>query len=360
MEKKVIRFSPTLLPKIGLYNGKYKIIGQSLLQFPGESYEDLGRKEANITKKNIGRLFVEMYAALYGGEVNPDFRETYDYHPNGNRRFMPDITKILKNERIDTEVKAMSTIGGKVFIGLNQIENYCHNYFDNLKDHGQAQVDYAVFRYGKRLSSLKDPVKLSTLSNNEMKKAIANTFGHKIRDMLIIPLNLLLFLLNHPSYDYMPMNHESSTSSLKNPNYYLFKSGDISRLHHGMHGLEHFIESSHTNEDAGKFMLRDIEVSQSLSPQRFYIGRHKISQFPITRYSLDESSLKRWADYFSENHESILRGIGIRDLHKEKKDHRAFLEEDEDIFDYSIGDLMLSKQPRYQTEDSILDSQVPF
>ncbi|MBS3073150.1 hypothetical protein J4477_04925 [Candidatus Pacearchaeota archaeon] len=315
-KKESIRFNPVLL-KQGKNTEDEKDQQQYLLD---ESYyAELGKLKKKRCKDNIGRYYVELFASLYNGSVNPLFKSDLESYSFGNRKFRPDITERVSEGILDKEVKSFDKRSSKSFVSPKQLENYCHNLLQHL-DQGleMSHIEYGFFRYGG-MSTRK--VNFSTLSEQELKKHLSQSQREMTKDLLILPLNLLLFILSTRRYAYntKTFNQSSSRGGLVEAKYWLLEGSDIRRLHQGPVSFAHFLKDSFNGKSREMFALDNIEIEQKSSPERLYCGKYKLAPFKITYYFLNPEGLKIWNSNFVLNHKSILEEIGIDDLHHKEE-----------------------------------------
>ncbi|MEK6891404.1 MAG: hypothetical protein AABX03_04685, partial [Nanoarchaeota archaeon] len=311
-----IRFEPEFLKLIKLGSGEK---GDQLdLPLDAEYYRKLGEQRKAITKKNIGRYFVTLYANLYGGDVSPQFKHTYEYYSNGHRKFHPDITRKTRHGKHDTEIKAASNSNNQNWIGVKQLENYAHNYLKSLESGlKESTTDYSFFRYGPYQK--KSNVKLSSLTNSELKKEISRDPNSSRRDLLVLPANLLLFILSSSKYHKRPISRVSSNTGVNEASYWIVGPGGLSELHKGLESLDYFMRHTFLEQEARElFMLDSLNVETSITPEEVYCGRHKVKPFRVTRYFLPKDALISWNSHFRQNHKTILEEVGIKNLHHEE------------------------------------------
>ncbi len=309
MKRGPVHFSPVLLPQLDLSD--YSNARQVLIEYGGESIKDLFMKRSVIAKKNLGRYFVEVYTALYGGEVNQEFRSSLFQSQNGTRKFSPDITRVDKNGINYTEVKGFSLYSGNCFINPGQLENYCYSFLQRVEEGDLApSVNYAFFRYGRSHES----PEIQKLTNQELMKTLSNKGVYNTHNLLIFPLNLMLFLISAPVYSIKNFNRGSSRRYGRDNRSWLLRTGHVSKFHKGLESIDGFLTSADSEEIKGLFMIDKLKVRKYKSPKKTYCGRYKVNPFEITEYYFEERDAAEWAKHFAETREKILRHVGIEDL----------------------------------------------
>ena len=262
-------------------------------------------------RQNTSIFYCYLYEALFGGRIGRTFKGELEEISSGRyRNLHPDIVKPISDGRVFTEVKTVKTKNGKPYCSHDQFHNYT---YDLLKDlnakRPRSQVEYAFFRYwNTRLTKL-------------CGKQIGGELAEETRDLLIVPLNLLiLILLNSPT-------KKIDQTTNKGPDeckYWMIFGEILSQFHKDDNITDKLFSRSSERGYHGlkELLLLDNLVSErTQSPGNLYFWDQQIEPFQITRYY--NRNPGQWAKVFKKRHEEILTGIlGTKDLYKETEEAR--------------------------------------
>jgi hypothetical protein len=180
---------------------------------PEEYSKGVNARRKVSSKRSTGAFYTALFDELYRDRIlanasMPLFREssTGEYYEVG---FRPDsqVAGDLRNTYI--EVKAISVWMGKPFFGYSQIAN---SIAALLEDNG-AEVMTAIFRYGKGhespfLGRCKRKEEGRHICDN---RCLVKTLSHRTQDLLIVPHNILLFLLAISKSERMDQTRSNSS-----------------------------------------------------------------------------------------------------------------------------------------------------
>lgn len=275
----------------------------------GISYKEFVKKHPriieNIRKELVGSrgkaagdktalFYTRLYSALFGGDMNG--LAPGDCH----KGFHPDVTRRERGGFLRTEVKATSTKNGSPKVGCFQFVNYCKDFLFAFRNREKPSVEYAFFKYGKGNTN----EKLYQYNNRRLVEKLA----HSTRDLLVVPLNLLILMLR--DYDVKNMDHSSSNTSRDLEPYWRPHGGQMTRIHNSEEELEKLVEGlKYSRIGNGELCTDELVRDQCESPDNIYCKGFKIKPFTITRYY--NKNMLRWAESFNENFESFMDVLGI-------------------------------------------------
>lgn len=294
--------------------------------------EDVAGQRGVIQKHNIGDFYVHLCQALFGGRI---------VHKDGNSgrntpglNYMPDIIIRKRDGTNHVEVKGFGT-KRQVECRKGQAEGFVYNLLRRM-DAGEVtpEVDYALFRYQKT-----DHHHFHQIEAQDL----LNLVAQNTQDLLILPTNLILFLLAFSS----PREKDHSTSKQgKNDLYYAITRAGTTILrthyHNPAEALE-AIEECRTprmNKRSGlrgpiitEKTKRDLYLDRLVAEQfsssdlvgRLSVNGIPINPFTITHYHMPRNDYTEWLAHFSENHGSVLNEICLSDLHEQDGNGREIL-----------------------------------
>jgi hypothetical protein len=284
-------------------------------------WEKYGSGRRHAGKHYFGRMYALLYAAKYGGRA-PNIRGSNGIRQIGkeSRLFQPDVISPRKSWEQYTEVKANSFRGGGFSLGVLQLENYCGVILDGLAKDSFHFVNYAFFRHGERNDHrvLSDE-KMGDTSPRRDKARLVRRVSCQTRDLLVLPINLLIFLLSHGDYHRIEIrDQETSESNIDSQRYFSLKSGAISTLHDEHRGIHNLMTKPATRDLCDmidKLSLEALKVERGMLSNNFYINGRKVEPFPVTRFYMSPADEQAWLKIFRENSAEILtKWLGIDDL----------------------------------------------
>jgi hypothetical protein len=314
-------------------------------------------RRKKLSKDLVSNFYIRLYQAIYGGKVLRTGENHHNTSPLFEKQdlaradFRPDLVKRVGTKEIHVEVKASQRTQARPWFGYHQFSSYCRSFLENH----EADMHAALFMYGKRRPEklhvcTKDKVKTSGCAGECDNRHLIERLSHSTRELLILPHNLLTFLLMASPTE--ERNQESSNSYRDVEHYYRPFRKWLGLF--GKHWQDPQPAIDEVMEDVKKqtdrlrgdplrgfkpedFFLDCLESSSSRSPTNLwcltfgegfsaYNPSYKISgfnepSFPIVEYSLPEGGLDRWKTKFAENLDGFLMALGV-DLVWEKQQKR--------------------------------------
>ncbi len=268
-------------------------------------------------KKSVSYFYSQVYAAMTGGKAWPLYSTEITQIAHGiERRLHPDVVKITSKGRVETEIKVTARRSSALYCGYKQVENYFYKLLERLEKGQEApRCDYAFFRYGE-----KPDMNLWRLPTEEIEQILCE----KTRQAVFVPSNLALFIF---LCSQSSIQDHSSSKIWSGSNYHTYFSPHnsiITRLSKEEDVINRMIEESSASGFRfvkGVFESHDLFLEQlgksELKSPKINVNGRELRTFPITCFELSSKDYKNWLTHFSENHERILRTIGIRDLYAE-------------------------------------------
>ena len=298
-----------------------------------------------ISAKNTGKFYVELFREMFGGEILgenkmplfPNARKKVSSDPN----FYPDIAINGDMKTTYIEVKAVSSKSGRPWFSHHQISRYCRALLENPG----SEMLTGIFRYGAC-----KPQKLYICDNQDGhacdNRCLVEKLASSTRDLLILPHNLLTFLLILPSSE--EMNQTSSDSCRNFENYKKPRGAWLSLLRKysdaPQEAINKILESlpsapyNFREFAIDDFFLQDLTAEQSSSSDKYTIHcksgmlspSYRMNPFTIVRYNTPHST--GWIKYLRENLDKFLGGLGIKEIYEGKtedlEERKAMREED--------------------------------
>jgi hypothetical protein len=327
--------------KLEARTGRVQIYPSLSAQYPvhGIPSDEIGsavNKNRIKTGKDTGRFYTHVFHALYGGEIMREgsgggYAARFPLIDEVGTTFFPDI--LLKNGTLDLyiEVKAFCASHGLPKFGFRQFCNYTRSFLENPNSATIA----GIFKYGTGGSNNRGKLYLCKFHGKEQKpthhcnsQCVASSLSSSTRDLIILPHNLLSFLLSISKTEVH--NQESSQSPIDSEEYFLPKSHWLTLLKENADHPERAIEAVLADEsilsgrrritrklpDPSFFLLEGLAALQYESPDNIYYGPHRIrngvndkTTFRITDYTPSDSS--GWAEHIARNLEEFLDEVGI-------------------------------------------------
>lgn len=281
------------------------------------------RQRLDTSKKNTSKFYLNLFQALYGGKISkqndaplfPDEQIQVCSIPG----FRPDL--VISGELRETYVEIKSSsLKQKSWFAHKQFLSYSRALLENKG----SEMLTAIFRYGKR-----ENVKLYICNNKDGHKCnnrcLVDKLSNSTRNLLVIPHNLLTFLLMlcHSK----DMSHVSSQG--RNFENYKRPHGTWLTFFHdywrnpdeAINKTLEYAESKDSDlmgfsrED---FYLDDLEATQHDAP-RIYCRNHRIGNnigekwkpFIITEYKTPYNT--EWTSHFRDNLDSFLENLCMKD-----------------------------------------------
>ncbi len=297
-------------------NLEKRIISPHLLRQLKIKKEEDVTKRSIISRKNTSIFYSYLYKELFGGKIAKiNALKKYKLLNDQTIIFSPDIIKNTKQGREYTEIKVTSHRSASPLCATLQFSNYAYFLLKRIEKKDQnPNINYAIFRYGKRENS-----HLDALTNGRLIQRLSQS----TRDLLILPLNLLILLLNTSFRD--NKNQESSQFE-GNRDYWRPGGKDISSLHKDITSINHLLErlviESH-NETLREYLdLDQIYAEKYMAPNnlvcRNYGIYYDILPFTITYYKNKDT---KWLKNFEKYHPKILNDfLNVRNLYQEEKE----------------------------------------
>lgn len=284
-------------------------------------WEDYGRARRNAAKHYLGRTYAQLYQGLFRGRL-PNFNCQQGTLRIGkkDRLFRPDVIRLEEGNNHYIEIKANSFRRGSFSLGALQLENYCGVILQEGSS-GSASpfFEYAFFRHGTRreYNTLVGESKETPPSQD--RNFLLERITTQTKDLIIVPVNLLIFLLAHGDYHRIETrDQETSDSPIDSQRYFCLKSGVVSILHNKHRGINTLLTKPRARdlcEMVEKLGLEALRVQRTELPKGFSINGREVKPFPVTRFYMSPEDEKAWFKTFQKHHADILtKWLEIDDL----------------------------------------------
>ncbi len=310
------------------------------------TYQFLMNKRMRISQVNTGRYFLELFHALYGGDVSRENHHSLfgdDPVLSFSPDFRPDVVIPGRLRNTYVEVKAASARKGVPSFAYRQYLRYS---LALLEDKG-SEMFAAIFKYGKGHENQRLYVCHNEDGHRCDNRCLVNNLSDATKSMIYVPHNLLTFLLMLAPE--VVRDHTSSNTSR-----------DFEKYKDPYAGWFTLLQKYHKRpQDAIKSILENVEkpnVRAEALPRRFsvddfYLGylvarqrivknvycrdrkvgglihpftRHKY--FVVTEYS--NIKHREWVKYFRDGLDGFVKGLKMGEdyqeiiARKEEKDER--------------------------------------
>ncbi len=249
-----------------------------------------------VAGENTSYLSAYLFQALFGGESAIARDRSVDFG------FRPDHILDTPLGEIATEIKAVSIKKGSPFCGAAQFGSYSQRLLERYEEgHPHPVFQYAFLRYGPGHENAKFYKHTET--------ELPGVFAESVRNLLVVPQNLAMFLFYHGADDVMDQrNHRGNTRT-----YFFPLGGHIQLLHDHAHEPQNAFEKIRSrsrfsdSELASNLLLEDLLVDQYTSPSDIYIfaGRKtsRVKPFTVTHYRNKDPG--KWLRQFSRMQEEF-------------------------------------------------------
>ena len=283
-------------------------------------WEDYGRARQDATKSCFGKAYAHLYTMKYGGRV-ANYHENNGLRTIGKReqkKFQPDVIKPMKRGTHYIEVKANSFRRGGFGLAVHQLENYCGVVLQQgLEEQNVPAVDYAFFRHGDRNDTkiLHGEVGASSPEKDQLQ--LTKRIATQTKDLLVVPLNLLIFLLSHGNYHRVEIRNQEKYRSGPQT-YFSLKSGVVSILHDEHRGINNLMQTPkvrNLSELIEKLGIEALKVQRTEFPKGITVNGREVKPFPVTRFYMSPKDEKAWFKIFQQHHvEMLTEWLEIDDL----------------------------------------------
>ena len=304
----------------------------------------INNKRSRVAKINTGIFYTSLFGELYGGIISkragmplfPSLRSS-NYNENG---FRPDIQVNGDSKNTYVEVKAVSIGTGAPFFGYSQIAN---GIAALLEDAGSEMIT-AVFRYGK---GHKKPLLWTCKKKEEGKhpcdnRCFVKTLSSGTKDLLILPHNLVSFLLAISRFDEMSQVTSSSSRDFENykrpyGKWLTFLRDHYQEPHLAIKAIKSYkarylVEGGKDEEDVfglADFHLEDLKATQKTFRERVYCMAsrrtqplyYRVRPFTITEYTMPDS--KKWTRTVKKKLGPLIELLEIREQYERVVERRA-------------------------------------
>jgi len=284
----------------------------------------ISRKRRVISKKNTSEFYLKLFQSLYGGRISrqneaPLFSNE-EVPVCSIPGFRPDLVISGKLRDTYVEVKA-SSLKQKPWFAHRQFLGYTTALLENEG----SKVLTAIFRYGKGGVNLNLYKCKNDGGHKCDNRCLVETLANSTRSLLVIPHNLLTFLLMLCSPK--DMNHSSSTGG-RNENYKRPYGTWITILNEYCETPDKAIDEILKNAKSKKlglldlskedFYLGDLKVTRRDAP-RVYCRNRKIGDavlaawkpFIITEYKTPYNA--EWVKHLGENLEHFVENLFMKE-----------------------------------------------
>ncbi len=269
---------------------------------PDEYAKSVNARRKVASKNTTGAFYTALFDEMYREQIlarssMPLFRDsdTGEYVEPG---FRPDSRVNGDSKNTYVEVKAISVKSGMPFFGYSQIAN---GIAASLEDEG-AEIMAGIFRHGKGENSHLERCRKKDLGKHPCdNRCLVQNLGCNTNDLLIVPHNLLTFLLSISKS--WRMNQTRSNSTRDYEDYKLPYGGWITMLH------RHYEDPYSTVREIFDFKTRKERIS------------------PTGRTSLLRSDLKggfKFEDFYLEDLKATQKTFGINKDGKEAPKERIY------------------------------------
>jgi hypothetical protein len=315
---------------------------------PEDEAKSMMHRRLDVSKKNTGIFYIHLYHGIFGGQICKEDGEYVDSIPlfseNSGLKFFPDII-IKKHKDFYVEVKSSSKNHNRPWFGKRQVKDY----FTGIIENQHSDMLAGIFRYGDRHTQ-----KLHVCKDKNHRRCDNSCFveklSHSTKDLIVLPHNLLTFLLVISRIE--DMDQSTSTNNSSSEKYFRPYGSWISLLHkHYKNPIEAidgiilnnekkyskftniFKKQEITLEKAKNhlelildemklkdFFFEELEARQYSSPDNLYCRNYNVRPFTVTYYSNKQPD--EWREYFIKNKNNIANRLGIdlkSDLEKENE-----------------------------------------
>lgn len=304
-----------------------------------EFYARVNRTARNISAGNIGSFFAHLFTGVFGGSVSEKFTKRISLLNGFSKAYSPDV--LIRKDGVfqDIEIKSYSTRQGRALLRKKQAESYFLNLLNHLNSEENFDFKYAFFRYaipstcklikGKKYSTSGlqkyRRVSKSWHPENTSPELLVKNLSSSVRDVLLIPSNLLFLLLSISGESQLGRTPKADT--LKENNYWYVRSGVISRLHDPEVGLSSLLDEYSAKLDID-FKLTQFSRNlpsylnlSGLKSNQFHTSSISMNgltvlPFKVTSYDFSSSSDQYiWQKNLIRYHRVLLEDVlGINDL----------------------------------------------
>lgn len=296
---------------------------------PGEVEITDCRKKSKVSKVNTSIFFTELYRVMFGGLAFTGHLKHFvnDDEENSPKLFKPDVIDKSRRIGVYTEVKANSTRSGQPFTTQAQLGRYIGRAMKDFLERGElSYFNYAFFRYGNRNLN-----GLHKFSNPKLKE----TLSSNVRDLLVVPQNLLFLLLALPETKSYELNQSNSPNGHGSSSVgrWSISGGSLTTLHEkgGLDELVSKVAGPYDEQLLGLLHLDDLKYRHFDAPMNLWCdGKYQVyngtntnrgdAPFGVTVYGMTEKNFGLWIRHFAAYHTKFLGRFGLRDVYAEEKE----------------------------------------
>lgn len=287
-------------------------------------------ERSQAKKRNVSAFFDSLVQSIRTGTDSRGYEldvEDPGYYGVGVDTFSPDVLKLYDLGPEYTEVKVAQFRRGNFLCARNQLARGYKLLMERLEQGDELPgFNYAFIRYGTHDDyelhhCLRDGKKNGTGIHRCDNKCLTTNATNKIRDVSIVPFNLLLGIFSSSEFHReRPMNHSSSTG--RDYEHYIHLATSLCSVFHGharkapAKTIEDVIQDSIDSDLRDLLMLDSFEIVRTLSPKNLTcqpvgMDKYAIRQFPIVRFEIGKDAEEEWLRNFKRyNGKLLTRCIG--------------------------------------------------